>query len=1414
MAQTWTGGNLGTDMNWSDAANWSGGAPNSSSAVLFPDGAYPITTNIQGAVNNIVQSSTTISTLTYANNGAGSHFVTTQVPAGSALTVSGAVTIGNAGVAVTTTFSGGGSLVAGNGSSTLAVQSTSGTATLDLSSLTNFSFNAGGASSGAINLSTGSSSATGKINLADGSNNITCGTLSLGNNNTGGSGTMNLGNGTNIINADTIDMAMDKTAGTMQFLNNGVGGVKIANHTGTGRATINLGSVANSGGTSAKSVASMLFNGGAVNILASTMTVGNRGNRAASGGNGSETGILTFNSGLVDVTTINMAVSSSSAGGFGTISVGNTGTLRIGSGGLSLVNSTGTAAGSGALLVTNGGTITCAYDIYKSSSLGTAMVTVVSSTLTLSGSMGVTNNIPIDFLFLTNSTLNLSLASAPAISAINFNPDATTHNTINLTALPTITAIPSQYQVFTYTTGGGNLNSLVLGTLPTGFSGYISNNPATSSIDLVLTNGPVAKTDEWGGGVNNQWDTTSLNWTNSGVAVTYNDLDDVVFDDLAQTPNVNITGSRAPATWTMQNSVLNYVFSGAGRITGPVQLVMNGSAAVTLAETGGDNFSGGISIGAGKLILDDTNGAITGGVSIGGGTVLQIGNNDGSGNLPGGTINDGGNLIFARTNNFSTGSSITGGGGLIQNGTGTLTLTASEPYSGATLVNAGTLALTGSGAIPDSAEVNVTNAALDVSGVTSIAIMTAVDLTNATLDLKAGYVQTNFNVSSLNLGGTGNVINVKSLPQIVFYPATIPLIHSANPIVGYNFTLGSLPASTPPSVGSIALSADQSSVLLTLTSGPTNSRPSVIWDGNDALANGNTNWSDAQNWLSPGTPMAGEVATFNDTASVGGSPFNSVGQGGTGIVTPGNINNYVDINLTNAGLNYVNTSGYQNTQVSPGNALTENGSVSVTGSGGNVAIAGASAAFRINASSGTLTVANGTTPTLDMSGLDTFNAKVGQIGIAYNPASPSSLVSGTWYMAETNYITAGPGSFGTAAALVVGGNTIQNAGTLTGTVYLGQSNVLNLDGIVLGAADSSHDTIQFNPNLTGNPVAYIRGLLGGSSRVTLWSLGDDTVNINNTVGSFGHVNDFSAGTLNAMVATLIVGQGNQGNEINNNVIGTFTMGAGNLDVTTLEIGVAANGKNGGEGNGVMTVTGGSLEVNTLELAIGTVTNTTGTLNLINATMVVSNAVILGAGVANAGATLGISASTVKILNGSIGSTNGLANLNLDGSTIQVNVNGSDPYAVIVATNVTTTANITTINLAAITNVFNTTQLPLLSYVGTDPFAALQLGPAPVGYTVTLVDNTANSSVDVNIVSPFRSRPHITGVSVSGPTLNITATNGAINGQFVLLGTTNLALPLAQWKPILTNNFDGSGDLNLSTNIIQSTVPTEFFDVSQ
>ena len=75
-------------------------------------------------------------------------------------------------------------------------------------------------------------------------------------------------------------------------------------------------------------------------------------------------------------------------------------------------------------------------------------------------------------------------------------------------------------------------------------------------------------------------------------------------------------------------------------------------------------------------------------------------------------------------------------------------------------------------------------------------------------------------------------------------------------------------------------------------------------------------------------------------------------------------------------------------------------------------------------------------------------------------------------------------------------------------------------------------------------------------------------------------------------------------------------------------------------------------------------------------------------------------------------------------------------------------------------------------------------------------------------------PHITGISVNGSTLTMSATNGTAGGHYVLLGSTNLTLPLEQWTPILTNEFDDNGDLNLATNIINPNNPLEFYILSQ
>jgi len=233
---------------------------------------------------------------------------------------------------------------------------------------------------------------------------------------------------------------------------------------------------------------------------------------------------------------------------------------------------------------------------------------------------------------------------------------------------------------------------------------------------------------------------------------------------------------------------------------------------------------------------------------------------------------------------------------------------------------------------------------------------------------------------------------------------------------------------------------------------------------------------------------------------------------------------------------------------------------------------------------------------------------------------------------------------------------------------------------------------------------------------------------------------------------------------------------------------------------------------TLGFGVGTIATSSGTLDLTNATLIVSNSVSIGSGLAN----LNIVSSSVKLLNSTvIGPAPALTTLDLDGATLQLNVNGTATTANISATAVTTN-NPSTINIGAVANVSGTVQIPLISYTGTgiDPYGALTLGTLPAGYTANLVDNTGNSSVDLSIASTVKPTPRITGISALGTTLTITATNGAFGGQYVLLGSTNVALPLSQWTPLLTNNFDGSGNLDLSTNIINPSLPRQFYILSQ
>jgi hypothetical protein len=97
-----------------------------------------------------------------------------------------------------------------------------------------------------------------------------------------------------------------------------------------------------------------------------------------------------------------------------------------------------------------------------------------------------------------------------------------------------------------------------------------------------------------------------------------------------------------------------------------------------------------------------------------------------------------------------------------------------------------------------------------------------------------------------------------------------------------------------------------------------------------------------------------------------------------------------------------------------------------------------------------------------------------------------------------------------------------------------------------------------------------------------------------------------------------------------------------------------------------------------------------------------------------------------------------------------------------------------------------------------------------GGQTLILNSTAGVPPQINLFQVRDITPVITSIAVSGPTLTITANNGPANGEFVLLQSANVTLPLAQWTPVLTNSFDGSGNLTLSTNVVNPGNVQDFY----
>ena len=117
--------------------------------------------------------------------------------------------------------------------------------------------------------------------------------------------------------------------------------------------------------------------------------------------------------------------------------------------------------------------------------------------------------------------------------------------------------------------------------------------------------------------------------------------------------------------------------------------------------------------------------------------------------------------------------------------------------------------------------------------------------------------------------------------------------------------------------------------------------------------------------------------------------------------------------------------------------------------------------------------------------------------------------------------------------------------------------------------------------------------------------------------------------------------------------------------------------------------------------------------------------------------------------------------------------------------------------------FTATNYTLFTYSGSltgNP----SLGNTPAGFNCTLNTNTPGQ-VQLVVANPTASSPSFNTFSLSGNNLVFSGTGGVTNGNYLVLTSTNVALPLSQWTPLATNLFDGSGNFtftNATTNFPQ------------
>jgi autotransporter-associated beta strand protein len=432
------------------------------------------------------------------------------------------------------------------------------------------------------------------------------------------------------------------------------------------------------------------------------------------------TGVNNYNANIA-VSEGTLAVDQSTNGTYSGVISGAGAFAKTGAGTFTLANPqtyTGPTTVSGGTLAINGAQATSGVTVQNGAALALAGNATVNA-LTLGSGAGDAQSLRVN----TGSGVNsLGVLTTDALVA-----NGTTTIDVGSIGLSVGTYHVLDYAGTIGGTGGG-FGAFTLGSLPPRVLGNLVDNTGNTSIDLNVTGVDFPR---WTGSVNGNWDIGTIspaagtqNWKEfgSGNATVYLESsspgDLVLFDETATcTTTVNITTPVSPAALTVNNTSKDYTFSGA-KITGPGQLIKQGTGSLTISNAGND-YTGGTVIQGGTVLLGTGNALPTAGnITLSGGTLNLNGlNQDVSGLfiLDGGTVHFGGinksvSAYELHSGTVTASAFLAGPVAANKTTAGTVVITGTSTYTGGTNVTEGTFQL-GDGTSNGSIAGNIANSA-------------------------------------------------------------------------------------------------------------------------------------------------------------------------------------------------------------------------------------------------------------------------------------------------------------------------------------------------------------------------------------------------------------------------------------------------------------------------------------------------------------------------------------------------------------------------------------------------------------------------------------------------------------------------------------------------------------------------------